>query len=33
MCTDPAAHTEVLNTSDDADHAPILARIPLVVCK
>ena len=33
MCTGMAAHTEVLNTSGDADHAPILARIPLTCMK
>ena len=26
MCTDMAAHTEVLDTSSDADHAPILSQ-------
>ncbi len=33
MCTGMAAHTEVLNTSGNADHAPILARIPLTCMK
>ena len=33
MCTDMAASTEGLNTSGDADHAPILARIPLTCMK
>ena len=33
MRTDMAAHTEVLNASGDADHAPILARIPLTCMK
>ena len=33
MCTGTAAHTEVLNTSGDADHEPILARIPLTCMK
>ena len=28
-----AAHTEVLKTSGDADHAPLLARIPLTCMK
>ena len=33
MCTSIAAHTEVLNTSGDADHAPVRARIPLTCMK
>ena len=33
MCTSMAVHTEVLETSRDADHAPILARIPLTCMK
>ena len=33
MCTDMTASTEVLNTSGDADHAPLLARIPLTCIK
>ncbi len=33
MCTGMAAHTEVLKTSGDADHAPLLARMPLTCMK
>ena len=33
MCKGMAAHTEVLNTSGNADHAPVLARISLTCMK
>ncbi len=29
MCTEVLPSTEILNTSGDADHAPVLARLPL----
>ncbi len=33
MCTGMSPSTEILNTSGDADHAPVLAKIPLTCMK